>query len=114
MGGKYRTVDVKKKQTRKGLVKWFREDWRDISTKDKSGKHPKCGRSAGSKRGYPKCVPRFQSSFNERIAKETGSSPQEGDKACPWQEAHIRKDINYGDFRTRFSFHYSGRNPERP
>ena len=22
-----------------GLTKWFKEDWRDISTKDKSGKH---------------------------------------------------------------------------
>ena len=46
-----------KSKPRKGLVKWFKEDWRDISTKDKSGKHPKCGRPSGSKRGYPKCVP---------------------------------------------------------
>jgi len=42
---------------------------------------------------------RFQSSFNERIAKETGSSPQEGDKACPWQEAHIRKDMMMNGIR---------------
>jgi len=43
------------------LGKWFREKWVDISRKDKSGKHPSCGASAGSKsrkggqRAYPKC-----------------------------------------------------------
>ncbi len=46
-----------------GLRKWFREKWVDISRKTKSGGHPPCGASAGSKsrkggkRAYPKCVP---------------------------------------------------------
>lgn len=39
-----------------GLVKWFREKWKNIARKDKSGKHPECGTS-GEKRGYAKCVP---------------------------------------------------------
>lgn len=46
-----------------GLSGWFREKWVDISRKKKSGGHPPCGASAGSKtrkggkRAYPKCVP---------------------------------------------------------
>lgn len=47
-----------------GLTKWFKEKWVDISRKDKDGKHPPCGASAGSKRrgksgkrAYPKCRP---------------------------------------------------------
>lgn len=46
-----------------GLTKWFRQNWIDISRKKKSGGHPPCGASAGSKtrkggkRAYPKCVP---------------------------------------------------------
>lgn len=38
------------------LKKWFGEKWVDISTK-KDGKHPKCGRTMGDGRKYPKCVP---------------------------------------------------------
>jgi hypothetical protein len=46
-----------------GLTKWFRQNWRDISRTTKSGGHPPCGASAGTKarkggkRAYPKCVP---------------------------------------------------------
>lgn len=46
-----------------GLTRWFKEKWVDISRKKKSGGHPACGASAGSKarkggkRAYPKCVP---------------------------------------------------------
>jgi len=42
-----------------GLRKWFKEKWVDISRKTKSGGHPPCGASAGSKsrkggkRAYP-------------------------------------------------------------
>ena len=45
-----------------GLTKWFRQNWIDISRKTKSGGHPPCGASAGTKarkggkRAYPKCV----------------------------------------------------------
>jgi hypothetical protein len=73
-----------KSKPRKGLVKWFKEDWRDISTKDKSGKHPKCGRAAGSKRGYPKCVPASKaasmtaSQKKRAVARKKATKPSRG------------------------------------
>ena len=45
----------------KGLAKWFKQDWRDISSKRKDGSFAKCGRTKqkkDAKRKYPKCVPR--------------------------------------------------------
>jgi hypothetical protein len=48
------------------LREWFKEDWVDISKKDKSGKHPPCGRSdADDKTGYPKCRP------SKRVSEDT-------------------------------------------
>ena len=44
----------------KGLAKWFKQDWRDISSKRKDGSFAKCGRTKqkkDAKRKYPKCVP---------------------------------------------------------
>ena len=44
----------------KGLAKWFKQDWRDISSKRKDGSFAKCGRTKQkkeAKRKYPKCVP---------------------------------------------------------
>ena len=48
-----------------GLTAWFgkgpKGDWVDISAPKKNGKFQACGRSSakgGSKRKYPKCVPR--------------------------------------------------------
>jgi hypothetical protein len=47
------------------LKRWFREKWVDISRKDKSGKHPPCGRKKSSKKKYPKCRP------SVRVSSET-------------------------------------------
>ena len=47
------------------LKRWFRERWVDISRKDKSGKHPPCGRKKSSKKNYPKCRP------SVRVSSET-------------------------------------------
>ena len=77
-----------KRRAAGGLTKWFAEDWRDISTKDKSGKHPKCGRKStkGSKRGYPKCVTAAKSramSANQKkqaVARKRASKPASGGK----------------------------------
>lgn len=46
--------------SRNGLDKWFKQDWVDIGSKKKGGGFKKCGRKSakGSKRKYPKCVPR--------------------------------------------------------
>ena len=47
-----------------GLTAWFgkgpKGDWVDIGAPKKKGKFQKCGRKSatGSKRKYPKCVPR--------------------------------------------------------
>ena len=40
-----------------GLRKWVKDKWVDIGAPKKDGKYQPCGRSKGSKRGYPKCVP---------------------------------------------------------
>ena len=40
-----------------GLKKWLDEKWVDIGAPKKNGKYQPCGRSKGSKRKYPKCVP---------------------------------------------------------
>ena len=50
-------------KTKGNLGKWLRQKWVDISRKDKKGKHPPCGASAGKKERkggsakYPKCRP---------------------------------------------------------
>lgn len=66
-----------------GLGKWFGEEWVDISRKDKSGKHPPCGRSEAdtSSEGYPKCRPKAKaaamSSEKKRLAvRRKRSKPQ--------------------------------------
>ena len=43
-----------------GLTKWFKQDWVDIGSPKKGGGYAKCGRKSakGSKRKYPKCVPK--------------------------------------------------------
>ena len=40
-----------------GLRKWVQDKWVDIGAPKKNGKYQPCGRSKGSKRKYPKCVP---------------------------------------------------------
>ena len=43
-----------------GLKEWFKQDWRDISSRRKDGSFAKCGRTKqkkDAKRKYPKCVP---------------------------------------------------------
>ena len=43
-----------------GLTKWFAQDCVDIGSRKKDGSYAKCGRKSakGSKRKYPKCVPK--------------------------------------------------------
>jgi hypothetical protein len=57
------------------LKRWFREKWVDISRKDKSGKHPSCGRQKASNKGYPKCRPsvRVSSETPETTGEMSGS-----------------------------------------
>ena len=70
-----------------GLRKWVSEKWVDIGAPKKKGKYQPCGRSKGSKRKYPKCVPlakaRSMSSSQKasavrrkRAAGNTGPKPK--------------------------------------
>jgi hypothetical protein len=55
-GGKKKTKN-RKIMAEKGLRSWVKEKWVDIGAPKKNGKYQPCGRSKGSKRKYPKCVP---------------------------------------------------------
>ena len=63
-----------------GLTAWFgkgsKGDWVDIGAPKKNGKFQACGRSSasGSKRKYPKCVPR--SKANSMTAAQRRSAVQ--------------------------------------
>jgi len=54
------------------LKEWFgkgpKGDWVDIGAPKKGGKFQKCGRAKvkGSKRKYPKCVPRSKAKVYDR------------------------------------------------
>ena len=64
------------------LKEWFgkgsKGDWVDIGAPKKDGKFQACGRSStkGSKRKYPKCVPRSKAksmTASERVLFQTAS-----------------------------------------
>ena len=70
-----------------GLTEWFgkgpKGDWVDIGAPKKKGKFQKCGRSKvkGSKRKYPKCVPRSKAkSMTAKCTKKKRSKK----KTCSW------------------------------
>ena len=71
---------------RGGLSSWFGKGkkgaWVDISAPKVKGKFQPCGRSSasGSKRGYPKCVPK---SVAYRMTKEQRASAVSRKRANP-------------------------------
>lgn len=58
-GGTYKG----KKDSNKGLKKWFKEKWVDLSRPLEGGGFAPCGRAESAGKKYPKCVP-------EKIAKK--------------------------------------------
>ena len=59
-----------------GLKEWFKQDWRDISTRRKDGSFAKCGRTKqkkDAKRKYPKCVPAAKGHAGKPICLFIGS-----------------------------------------
>lgn len=81
------------------LGKWLKEEWVDISRKDKSGKHPPCGRSDSSKGAYPKCRPKNkakQMSKKEKSnavkQKRNEPNPKSGKGNKPTRDNHKKKD----------------------
>ena len=68
-----------------GLRKWVKDKWVDIGAPKKDGKYQPCGRSKGSKRKYPKCVPlakatRMSSSQKASAVKRKRQAPNTGPK----------------------------------
>jgi hypothetical protein len=70
------------------LRRWFKEKWVDVSRKV-GGKHPPCGRSKSSTKGYPKCRP------SKKISKETpktaGSFSKDEKKSMTTQKRRAEK-----------------------
>jgi hypothetical protein len=58
-----------------GLRKWVQEKWVDIGAPKKDGKYQPCGRSKGSKRKYPKCVPLAKATRMTKAAGNPGGKP---------------------------------------
>ena len=57
-----------------GLTRWFKEEWVDISRKDKNGKHPPCGRASartGKDKDGKKCRPKRK--VSSKTPKTAGS-----------------------------------------
>jgi len=76
----------KKEKEKMSLRKWVAEKWVDIGAPKKNGKYQPCGRSKGSKRKYPKCVPLAKATAmtksqkasavrRKRAASNTGPKP---------------------------------------
>jgi hypothetical protein len=70
------------------LRRWFKEKWVDVSRKV-DGKHPPCGRSKASTKGYPKCRP------SKKVSKETpktsGSYSKDEKKSMTSQKRRAEK-----------------------
>lgn len=85
-----------------GLGKWFnKEKWVDISRKDKSGKHPECGRSKAKSGKYPKCRPKAEADRMSKKEKESATrqkrdaerkNPKKGKGNKPTWESHKKRD----------------------
>tara|TARA_R100001440_G_scaffold69831_3_gene91894 strand:- start:2674 stop:3297 length:624 start_codon:yes stop_codon:yes gene_type:complete len=87
-----------------GLKKWFSENWVDIGSPKKGGKHQKCGRKKadGSKRKYPKCVPASKaarmSESQKRSAVKRKRAKAQGVGGKP---TNVKTFANEGEFATK-------------
>ena len=84
-----------------GLRKWVQEKWVDIGAPKKDGKYQPCGRSKGSKRAYPKCVPlakatRMTSSQKASAVKRKRQAQNTGPKPTNVATFAKRKKMSYG------------------
>ena len=99
-----------------GLGKWLKEKWVDISRKDDSGKHPKCGasakkggRSKNQKKAYPKCRPESESlsmSSDEKKKAVSQKRNAEGKKKHkkgrkPIVVSHYKENISFKSYLER-------------
>ena len=99
-----------------GLGKWLKEKWVDISRKDDSGRHPKCGasakkdgRSKNQKKAYPKCRPESESlsmSSDEKKRAVSQKRNAEGKKKHkkgrkPIVVSHYKENISFKSYLER-------------
>jgi hypothetical protein len=77
------------------LRKWVDQKWVDIGAPKKNGKYQPCGRSKGSKRKYPKCVPlakaRSMSESQKRSAVSRKRSKKQGVGGKPTYVSTFKK-----------------------
>ncbi len=80
------------------LRKWIDQKWVDIGAPKKNGKYQPCGRSKGSKRKYPKCVPlakaRSMSESQKRSAVNRKRSKKQGVGGKPTYVSTYKKKRN--------------------
>ena len=84
-----------------GLRKWVSEKWVDIGAPKKNGKYQPCGRSKGSKRKYPKCVPlakatRMTSSQKASAVSRKRAAGNPGGKPTNVSTFTKRKKMSFG------------------
>tara|TARA_R100001377_G_scaffold81984_1_gene61906 strand:- start:7 stop:282 length:276 start_codon:yes stop_codon:yes gene_type:complete len=84
-----------------GLRKWVSEKWVDIGAPKKDGKYQPCGRSKGSKRKYPKCVPlakatRMSGSQKDSAVKRKRAASNSGPKPTNVKTFTDRKSMSMG------------------
>lgn len=89
MGGRYSNP---KKRNSAALARWYKEDWRNVCEKTKSGKYKKCGRKEAStnSKDYPYCRPLH------RVTKDTPKtikelSPQTLKRMCSKKKKSMKK-----------------------
>jgi len=92
--GNYPLYDVgkSKKQVRKDLDKWFKENWVDISRPKEGGGFEPCGRNDASSGKYPKCVPASKAA--KMSAEEISSAVRRKRKAESTETRVGKKPIN--------------------
>jgi len=84
-----------------GLRKWVAEKWVDIGAPKKNGQYQPCGRSKGSKRKYPKCVPlakatRMTSSQKASAVRRKRQAQNTGPKPTNVKTFVNRRKMSYG------------------
>jgi hypothetical protein len=83
------------------LKKWVSEKWVDIGAPKKNGRYQPCGRSKGSKRKYPKCVPlakatRMTSSQKASAVRRKRAAGNTGPKPTNVKTFTKRKSMSLG------------------
>ena len=91
-----------------GLRKWVQDKWVDIGAPKKDGKYQPCGRSKGSKRKYPKCVPlakatRMTKGQKASAVKRKRAAGNPGGKPTNVATFAKRKKMSMDSFFVRFT-----------